>query len=114
METVTTEIGKAAARVALVGRLDMAGAEIAAVPLATLASTKQGLIIDMREVSFIASTGIRHLVLAAKTQLRRGGRIVLLNPNSQVVEVLRTAELTTLLPIVHSEMDAISAIGLTG
>jgi hypothetical protein len=59
MEIATTEIGRAAARVVLVGRFDAAGAEVAAPPLARLASTKQGLIIDMSEVSFIASFGIR-------------------------------------------------------
>ena len=111
MEITTTEIGGSAARVALSGRLDIAGAEVVALPLATLAGAKQGLIIDMSEVSFIASIGIRHLVSAAKAQSRRGGRLVLLNPNTLVVEVLTTSGLTTLLPIVHSEAEAVSALG---
>jgi anti-anti-sigma factor len=114
MEIVTSEIGSAAARVVLVGRFDAAGAEVAAQPLARLASAKQGLIIDMSEVSFISSIGIQHLASAAKAQLRRGGRLVLLNPNDQVAEVLKVAELTTLLPILHSDAEAIAAISFTG
>jgi anti-sigma B factor antagonist len=110
MEITTTEIGSSAARVALAGRLDIAGAEVVALPLATLAGAKQGLIIDMSGVSFIASIGIRHLVSAAKAQSRRGGRLVLLNPNNMVVEVLTTSGLTNLLPIVHSESEALAAV----
>jgi anti-anti-sigma factor len=111
MDITTTEIGDSAARVALSGRLDIAGAEVVALPLATLAGAKQGLIIDMSEVSFLASIGIRHLVSAAKAQSRRGGRLVLLNPSNLVVEVLTTSGLTALLPIVHSEAEAVSHIG---
>jgi anti-anti-sigma factor len=113
MEIVASEIGSSAARVALSGRLDIAGAEVVALPLATLAGAKQGLIIDMSGVSFIASIGIRHLVLAAKAQSRRGGRLVLLNPSSLVVEVLTTSALTSLLPIVRSEAEAASAVGVS-
>src|SRR5258705_11497209 len=69
----TSDNGAATARVALTGRLDIAGAEVVALPLATLAGAKQGLIIDMSGVSFIASIGIRHLVSAAKTLSRRNG-----------------------------------------
>ena len=110
MEIVTSEIGGMASRVALSGRLDIAGAEVVALPLATIAGAKQGLIIDMSEVSFIASIGIRHLVSAAKTLSRRNGRLVLLNPTTSVAEVLTTSGLTDLLPIVHSESEAVSAV----
>ena len=113
MDIVTREIGGSAALVALSGRLDIAGAEVVALPLATLAGGKQGLIIDMSGVSFLASIGIRHLVSAAKSQSRRGGRLVLLNPNSLVVEVLTSSGLTNLLPIVHSEAEAASAVGVS-
>jgi anti-sigma B factor antagonist len=110
MEIVTAELGGTAARVTLSGRLDIAGAEVVALPLATLAGAKQGLIIDMSGVSFVASIGLRHLVSAAKALNRRNGRLVLLNPNALVVEVLTTSGLTDLLPIVHSEAEAMSAV----
>jgi anti-anti-sigma factor len=113
MEIVTTEVGVAGARVALSGRLDISGAEVVALPLATLAGAKKGLIIDMSAVSFIASIGLRHLVSAAKAQLRRGGRLVLLNPNSPVAEVVTNSGLDDLLPMVHSEAEAVSAAGVS-
>ena len=110
MEIVTSEDRGATARVALTGRLDIVGAEVIALPLATLAGAKQGLIVDMSGVSFIASIGIRHLVSAAKALSRRNGRLVLLNPSEMVAEVLTTSGLTDLLPIVRSDSEAVAAL----
>jgi anti-anti-sigma factor len=110
MEIVTSEDRGATARVALTGRLDIVGAEVIALPLATLAGAKQGLILDMSGVSFIASIAIRHLVSAAKALSRRNGRLVLLNPSEMVAEVVTTAGLTSLLPIVRSDSEAFAAL----
>jgi len=41
-----------------------------------------------------------------------GGRLVLLNPNDMVTEVLTTSGLATLLPMVRSESEAATALGL--
>ena len=113
MEFLTSEDGTTA-RLVLTGRLDTAGAEALAFPLATLAAAKQGLIIDMSGVSFMASIGLRHLISAAKTLSRRNGRLVLLNPVTLVAEVLEASGLTDLLPIVRSETEAKAAISPTG
>src|SRR5579871_1895431 len=112
MDIVTSEDQGPITRVALVGRMDIMGAETIALPLATLAGSKQNLIIDMSGVNFLASIGIRHLVSAAKTLTRRGGRLVLLNTTDMVTEVLTTSGLATLLPMVRSESEAIAALGL--
>jgi anti-anti-sigma factor len=112
MQILTSEDQGPIARIALVGRLDIVGAEAIALPLATLAGAKQNLIIDMSGVNFLASIGIRHLVSAAKALSRRGGRLVLLNPTDMVSEVLTTSGLSNLLPMVPSESEAIAALGL--
>src|SRR5258708_2310092 len=109
MQIQTSDNG-ATARVALKGRLDILGAEVIALPLATLAGAKQGLIIDMSGVSFIASIALRHLVSAAKALSRRNGRLVLLNPTEMVAEVLTTSGLTAMLPIVRSDSEADAAL----
>src|SRR5262249_20219260 len=54
------------ARVVLNGKLDISGAEKIALPLATLAGGKRGVLVDMAAVTFVASIGIRHLVMASK------------------------------------------------
>jgi anti-anti-sigma factor len=88
-----------AATVTMTGRLDISGAEVVALPLATLSGSKNALFVDMAGVTFIASIGLRHLVSAAKAMGRRGGRLVVLNPNSAVTEVITTSGLADLLQI---------------
>ena len=88
-----------AATVTMVGRLDISGAEVVALPLATLSGSKSALFVDMAGVTFVASIGLRHLVSAAKAIGRRGGRLVLLNPNPVVTEVITTSGLAGLLQI---------------
>lgn len=92
----------AAATIKLIGRLDISGAEVVALPLATLSGSKSSLFVDMANVSFVASIGLRHLVSAAKKVGRRGGRLVLLNPSAAVAEVITTSGLGDLLVIERS------------
>ena len=91
-----------AATVTMVGRLDISGAEVVALPLATLSGSKSALFVDMAGVTFIASIGLRHLVSAAKAVGRRGGRLILLNPTAAVTEVITTSGLAGLLQIERS------------
>ena len=111
MKIVTSEAEGLTAKVILTGKLDIAGAEVIALPLATLAGAKRGVIVDMSGVSFVSSIGIRHLVSAAKALSRRNGRLVLLSPTTLVAEVLTTSGVTELLPIVHSDSEAVAALG---
>jgi anti-anti-sigma factor len=90
------------ATIVLNGRMDISGAEVVALPLATLSGSKNNLTIDMAAVSFIASIGLRHLVSAAKTIRRRGGRLVLINPVPNVAEIISISGLNDLLPIESS------------
>jgi anti-anti-sigma factor len=108
--TISNDIGPTA-KVVLVGKLDIAGAEVVALPLATLAGAKTSIIVDMSAVTFVASIGIRHLVLASKAISRRGGKLVLVNPTDMVRDVLVTTGLADLLPIVATESEAYALLG---
>ena len=94
------------AKVCLVGKIDIAGAEAIAMPIATLAGSKRSMIVDLSGVTLISSIGIRHLVSAAKTLSRKGGKVVLVNPNELVRDVLVTTRIDDLMPIVATESDA--------
>ena len=98
MEIAINDMGSTAT-VKLIGRLDIAGAASIDQPLATLSGSKSGIVVDMTEVTFIASMGLRHLVSAAKAVRRRGGRLMLLNPSAEVAEVVMTSGLTEILPM---------------
>jgi anti-anti-sigma factor len=101
MQIVIDDAGTTAT-VVLTGRLDISGAEVVALPLATLSGSKNSLVIDMAGVTFLASLGLRHLVSASKAVRRRNGRLVLLNPTASVVEIIETSHLTDLLPVTYS------------
>jgi anti-anti-sigma factor len=110
MEMIVSDFGELGKLVTLVGRLDILGAEKIDLPLAVVAGSRTSIVIDMGGVDFIASIGIRHLVLAAKTVARNSRTLVLLNPKPLVSDVLTTAGLHTILPIVRSEREAEAAL----
>ena len=111
MEIVTVDGEGEIARVALTGKLDIAGAEVIALPFAALSGAKQGIIVDMSGVSFISSIGIRHILMAAKALSRRNGRLVLLKPTEMVVDVLTTAGIASIIPIAETDAQAMALIG---
>ena len=101
------------ARVILDGKLDYVGAGKIEMPMSVLAGSKKGLIVDLTALTFLASIGIRHLVTAAKAIRRKGGHMVLLRPTNAVAEVLVTSGITEIMPIVQSDTEAQSALGLS-
>ena len=109
MKISVSDFGSIGTKVTLVGKLDIAGAQVIDLPLATVAGQKRNVVIDMGGVDFIASIGIRHLVMAAKAVARGSARLVLLAPTPFVTEVLETAGLESILPIVHSDDEARTA-----
>jgi anti-sigma B factor antagonist len=103
MQIQVVDDGGATAKVVLTGKLDIAGAEVIALPLATLSGSKSGVTIDMSGVTFIASIGIRHLVSASKALRRRGGALELLNPNDMVTEVLVSTGVSDFMIITRTD-----------
>lgn len=110
MQISITEFGAVGKRVTLIGKLDIAGADKIDLPLAAIAGARQNVVIDMSGVDFIASIGIRHLVMAAKAIARGSSRFVLLNPTPFVTEVLTTSGLQQILPIVRTEDEALAVL----
>jgi stage II sporulation protein AA (anti-sigma F factor antagonist) len=106
MQISISDVDGSIKRVTLVGKLDIAGAQVIELPLATVAGARGNVMVDMTGVDFIASIGIRHLVMAAKAVTRGAGKLVLLDPTPLVTEVLVVAGLEQILPIVRSEAAA--------
>lgn len=110
MQVIVQDFGATATRVNLVGKLDIAGAETAGLPIATVAGARNRIVVDMSGIEIVASIGLRHLVEAAKAVTRRGGKLVLLGPNSLVADMLARAGLEDLLPVVGCEDEATAAL----
>jgi anti-sigma B factor antagonist len=72
--------------------------------------SRRWVIVDLAAVDFMASLGLRALVLAAKAVARRQGRMVLLSPSTMVEEVIRVTGVHELIPIFHEEYLAAAAV----
>jgi len=112
MELAVEEIGNGVTRIVLDGRMDIAGASAIDTRFSALAGSRRSLVIDLAKVSFLASMGIRLLVLGAKTVASKGGKIVLLDPVPQIESVLTTAGIDTVIPIHHDAASAVAAVML--
>ena len=88
-----------------VGRWDAVGASDIDLRLSALSGSGRSLIIDMAQVSFLSSMGIRSIVMSAKAVTLRGGKLVLLSPNENIAMVLTNTGIDALVPILD-DLDA--------
>jgi len=96
-------------KVSLSGRLDMEGALNIDYEFNEIAKENKNILIDLSEVTFIASLGVHTLVTGAAATINNGGKMVLLNPQPNVEKVLRTCGVDTIMPISH-DVTAVAAI----
>ena len=68
------------------------------------------IIVDLEAVSFLSSMGIRTIILGAKAVKSKGGRMVLLNPASDVEKTLIVSGIDTVVPILHELPSALAAV----
>jgi anti-sigma B factor antagonist len=95
--------------VLLSGRMDVQGAIAVDKKFSAIADEKKKVVIDLSQVTFLASLGIRTLIMSCKTLASKGGNMVLLNPQPNVEKVLRTSGVDTVIQIVR-DMNAAAAI----
>ena len=93
-------------KIMLAGRMDVQGTQEIDVKFSAYAARQRAVVVDMSAVDFLASIGIRTLLLTAKAMAQRGGKIVLLNPDPNVTHILEMAGIDTLIPILRSLEDA--------
>jgi anti-anti-sigma factor len=96
----------------LAGRMDVQGAQEIDLKFTGYTAKQRSVIVDLSGVNFLASIGIRTLLLAAKAVSGRGGKIVLLNPDDNVTKVLQMAGIDTMIPISRSLDDARLAVAV--
>ena len=57
------------------------------------------MVVDLSDVDFLASIGIRLLALTARSVASRGGKMVLLNPTPDVQSVLEIIGIPAIIPV---------------
>lgn len=78
--------------------------------MSTIAGRYRAVVINLTEVSYLASMGIRTLVLTARSIASKGGRVACFGPSHDVTRVLETAGVTSILPILTDLVSASAAV----
>jgi len=92
------------------GKLDIAGTGEIETQFASYCSGENArVVVDLSDVDFLASVGIRFLTLTAKAIASRGGKMVLLNPTPEVYSVLEVTGIPSVIP-VYSHFESAEAV----
>ena len=104
------EVAPGVTKANLVGRLDIGGSQDIDLQFTALTASCRALIVDLSEVSFIASMGLRTLIVGARTMNRKGGHMVLFRPVIGVEAVLVSSGTDNVVPILRNLDEAIRAV----
>ena len=97
--------------VRLMGRLDMYGSTAIEEQFTRIiAADTSGVVVDLSDVEFIASIGIRMLLANARALEERGGKLVLCCPRPFVLEIFEIAGLHELIAIYDTFEAARAAV----
>lgn len=95
-------------QVALSGKLDVQGeGEIGDAFRDLVDSRNTSFLVDMSQVTYLASLGIRLLFAAAKSVAADGRKVIVVNPQPMVEETLLNSGTAKLIPIARDEGEAL-------
>jgi anti-anti-sigma factor len=93
--------------VSLVGRIDAASApEISRLVRQAMRDGVKQIVVELREVTFLSSSGLRALLLLARELRREGGDLVLCALQPQVAEVFHLTGFDQIFQLHHTREEA--------
>lgn len=93
----------------LSGRLDSANVnEMEPTFIAGVVPKAQNTIVDLSNVTFIASLGIRMLLSTARALSRSNAKFVMYGGNAAVLDILETTALSDIIPVLKTESEAMA------
>jgi anti-sigma B factor antagonist len=110
----TEEVVPGVTKLNLRGRLDAPGAQVIDTTFATMAGAQDRLIVDLSRVSFIASAGLRTLIAGARGLIARQGKMVCLDPDPLVEQVLVRSGVDRLIPVCRELAEAVRVVSVGG
>lgn len=110
MEITIEDLPGHITKASLSGRFDTTGAIAIELPFNTLANERQALVVDLSNVTFMSSYGIRVLLRGAKIAKSKGAKLVIFCPDTAVCKVLKTAGTSDLIPVYPTLNAATAAV----
>lgn len=92
--------------IVLTGRLDIQGAAAIDLRFSAVAAANRAVVVDLGGVTFLASMGLRTLIMGAKSMRSKDGKMVLYRPQGEVREVLITSGIESLMPMTQDLAEA--------
>jgi anti-sigma B factor antagonist len=113
MELTVVDLKPEVTHIALTGKLDVEGEEQIGRQFEQLTSGGgKATIVDMSDVTYLASLGIRLLFTCAKSLFADGKKMVVVSPQPMVEETLETSGTASLIPIARTVEDAYGILGV--
>ena len=78
--------------------------------VAGLVPPGQHAVVDLSEVTFIASLGIRMLLSTARALGRKGAKLAMFGAMPPVMEIIETMALSDIIPVFATEAEAIELV----
>jgi anti-anti-sigma factor len=111
MQLQVTDVGDGVLNVLLMGRLDTPGVDRIETQLtAHLVPRGARAMIDLSQVTFIGSGGIRMFITIARALGRKGGKLVLYGAQPLVAQVFETTSLNEIVPVRADASAAAAAV----
>ncbi len=100
MELHFSELENNIRLIKLIGKLDIGGVGTIETKFnGYCAGEHPRVLVDLSDIEFLASVGIRLLMLTARSIFSRGGRIVLFGPPPDVKSILEITGIPAIIPI---------------
>jgi anti-sigma B factor antagonist len=101
-------------KVVFVGTLDAPGTMTVEREFQTWLEGRTGqVIVELSEVDYMSSYGLRMLLSAAKTMRQAGGGLHLAAPNENVYQVIKMVGYDTLFPVYKTIEEAVKSVSAT-
>jgi anti-sigma B factor antagonist len=110
MAITTEELPGGITKVILEGRIDVENSPAIDLRMKTIADDRKSILVDLQNVSFLGSMGLRALVSPALALKSRGCKMVLFGPNEMVARILKVSGIETFIPIHHELQSALAAL----
>lgn len=94
----------------LVGRLDSQSESTAIAAFLPATESHARVLIDCSKLTFLSSAGLRAIVLAHRSAVEKGGRIVVLVSPSPIADAFRISGLARIISIHPSRADALEGL----
>ena len=103
MEIQYSELSNRIRLIKLIGKLDIIGVNEIEIKFTGYCSGEAArVLVDLSQVDFLASIGIRLLMTNAKSLFTRGGKMVLLNPTPDVKNTLDVTGIPDIIPMYEN------------